>query len=97
MSGHNISTKFFTIIIPMFYLNYLKEVPSEAFMFIKYRKTQQRDKCFTNTFWSKAAVDGPELSLGGVSTRMAGTVRGEGTYAAGPQNGIASLAVSCSV
>lgn len=47
----------------MFYLNYLKEVPSEAFMFIKYRKTQQKDKCFTNTFWSKAAVDGPELSF----------------------------------
>ncbi len=34
----------------MFYLNYLKEVPSEAFIFIKYRKPQQKDKCFTNTF-----------------------------------------------
>lgn len=52
---------------------------------------------FHEYFWSKTAVDGPELSLGGVSARMAGTVRGEGTYAAGPQNGIASLAVSCSV
>ena len=29
------ATKFFTIIIPMFYLNYLKEVPSEAFIFIQ--------------------------------------------------------------
>ena len=81
----------------MFYLNYLKEVPSEAFMFIKYRKTQQRDKCFTNTFGPKLLWMARNCHLGGVSARMAGTVRGEGTYAAGPQNGIASLAVSCSV
>lgn len=81
----------------MFYLNYLKEVPSEAFIFIKYRKTQQRDKCFTNTFGPKLLWMARNCHLGGVSDRMAGTVRGEGTYAAGPQNGIASLAVSCSV
>lgn len=54
MSGHNISTNFFTIIIPTLYLNYPKEVLSEAFIFIKYRKSQQKDKCFTNTF-------GPEV------------------------------------
>lgn len=66
----------------MFYLNYLKEVPSEAFMFIKYRKTQQKDKCFTNTFGPKLLWMARNCHLGGVSTRMAGTVRGEGTYAA---------------
>ena len=52
---------------------------------------------FHEYFWSKAAVDGPELSFRRCQRPMAGTVRGEGTYAAGPQNGIASLAVSCSV
>ncbi len=44
----------------------------EAFMFIKYRKTQQkkRDKCFTNTFLvRKTAVDGPELSSREVSAK----------------------------
>lgn len=51
----------------MFYLNYLKEVPSEAFMFIKYRKTQQRDKCFTNTFGPKLLWMARNCHLGGVS------------------------------
>ena len=87
----------------MFYLNYLKEVPSEAFIFIKYRKTQQRDKCFTNTFGPKLLWMARNCHLGGASAQnppRAGRIAApdcSGPRAAGPQNGIASLAVSCSV
>ena len=58
----------------MFYLNYLKEVPSEAFMFIKYRKTQQKDKCVTNFLGQILLWTALKCHLGGDWARMAGWV-----------------------
>lgn len=78
-------------------MNYLKVVPSEAFIFIKYRKRSRGISVSRILFGPKLLWMARDCHLGGVSARMAGTVRGEGTYAAGPHNGIASLAVSCSV